>query len=60
MDKRFVGIVELAKYLDVSIKTIRHWVFTKHIPYFKMGRLVKFDLREIETWTKESKVDVIK
>ena len=57
MDKRFIGINELAAYLDVSVKTIRSWVWQRRIPYFKMGRLVKFDLRKIESWLKDKRVE---
>ncbi len=59
MDKRFIGIKDLGNYLDVSIKTVRHWTLMRQIPYFKMGRLVKFDLREIEGWLKDKKVKEI-
>ena len=57
MDKRFVGIKELASYLDISEKTIRSWVWLRRIPYCKMGRLVKFDLKKIEHWLKDKRVE---
>jgi len=53
INKRFVGIKELAVYLDVKVDTIRSWVWQGKIPYFKMGRLVKFDLQEIGKWLRE-------
>ncbi|MFH1014747.1 MAG: helix-turn-helix domain-containing protein [Nitrospirota bacterium] len=56
MDKRFIGIKDCAEYLDVSINTLRSWVWMKRIPYVKMGRLVKFDLGEIESWLKDKKI----
>lgn len=56
MEKRFVGINELAKYLDVSINTLRYWVWRKEIPYFKVGKSVKFDIIEINDWLKDKKV----
>ena len=56
--KRFVGVEEIAEYLDVSINTIYSWVWLKKIPHVKMGKLVKFDLQEIETWLKEKKIEV--
>lgn len=56
-EKRFIGTKELSEYLDVSINTVRHWVFSRQIPHVKMGRLVKFDLREIEGWIKKRKVE---
>ena len=56
-EKRFIGVKELSEYLDTSDNTVRHWVFTRQIPYVKMGRLVKFDLREIESWVKDKRVE---
>lgn len=56
MEKRFVGPQELAAYLDVKIDTIYAWAWQRKIPHFKMGRLVKFDLQEIEKWAKDHRV----
>ena len=57
--ENLVGPKEIAEYLDVSINTIYSWVHMRKIPFFKMGRLVKFDLREIENWKENLKVDVL-
>jgi len=59
MDKRFIGINDLAQYLDVSAKTVRAWVWQRKIPYCKMGRLVKFDLKKVDEWTKKNSVEVL-
>ena len=58
LEKRFIGIKECASYLGISINTLRSWVFMRKIPYIKMGRLVKFDLQELEAWIKKNKVSV--
>ena len=57
MDKRFIGVEELANYLDLSPKTIRSWVLLRRVPYVKLGRLVKFDLRKIEDWLKDKRIE---
>ena len=59
MEKRYLGIKELAEYLGISIGTVYSWVCYKKIPYIKMGRLVKFDLRKIEQWAQEKAIEVI-
>lgn len=56
MQKRFIGIQELAEYLDISINTARTWVWQRQIPYHKLGRLVKFDIIELNEWLKDRKV----
>ena len=56
MEKRFIGIVELSQYIDISQDALRSWVWRKEIPYFKVGRLVKFDILEIDKWLKDKRV----
>lgn len=59
MDKRFISIPDLAQYLSISPNTLRSWVWKRFIPSHRLGRLVRFDLREIETWVKEKKIEEI-
>ena len=59
MERRFIGVKELSEYLGISKHTVYYWVGMRKIPYVKMGKIVKFDLREIEEWLKERKVKVI-
>jgi hypothetical protein len=39
---------------------LRKQVARRKIPFVKIGRLVRFDLAEIEAWIKEQKVPVLK
>ncbi|MBN3038476.1 MAG: helix-turn-helix domain-containing protein [Candidatus Omnitrophica bacterium] len=59
MEKRFLGIKEMAEYLGLTVGTMYVWVCQKKIPYLKVGKLVKFDLKEIENWLKERRVEEI-
>lgn len=59
MEKRYIGPKEMAEYLGFKIDTIYDWVYRKKIPYYKIGRLVRFDLREIDKWTKDKRVKEI-
>ena len=58
-DKKLIGIEDLAEFLSISKNTVYSWVNQRKIPYFKIGRLVKFDSAEIEIWLKERKRDEI-
>lgn len=58
MDKRYIDIEELSQYIGVSRNTIYSWIWLKKIPYFKMGKLVRFDLKEIDTWAQGNRVGV--
>jgi len=55
-EKRFIGIKECSEYLGIPKGTLYSWTFSRKIPHIKMGRLVKFDLIELEAWIKERKV----
>jgi excisionase family DNA binding protein len=50
MERRFIGVNELAVYLGIKVNTVYAWVSTKRIPFHKIGKLVKFDLKKIDLW----------
>ncbi|MEW6170762.1 MAG: helix-turn-helix domain-containing protein [Candidatus Omnitrophota bacterium] len=56
MEKRFLGIVELSQYLGLTKGSLYVWVCHKRIPYLKIGKLIKFDIIEIEKWLKDKRV----
>jgi excisionase family DNA binding protein len=43
---------DLARYLQVSQEFVRHAVMYQKIPFIKIGRCVRFDPAEIESWLK--------
>jgi excisionase family DNA binding protein len=47
---------ECSEYLGLSIKTLYQWTHQKKIPHYKFGKLVKFDLKDLEIWIKRKKV----
>lgn len=59
MDKRFLGIEELSQYLGLTKGTLYVWVCQRKIPYLKVGKLVKFDLIEIERWLKDKRIAML-
>jgi len=50
VEKKFIGTKELAEYLGIKLNTVYSWVSMRRIPYVKVGRLTKFDLKEIDKW----------
>ena len=56
LEKRFLSMNECSKFLGVTKGTLYVWVCHKKIPYLKVGRLVKFDLKQFELWLKENSV----
>ena len=53
--RRLLSIGQLSQQLGVSVKTLYGWVCLRQIPYVKMGRLVKFDPRDIARWIETKK-----
>ena len=47
---------EAAQKLHIAETTLRAWVSQKKIPYLKLGRVVRFDLEEMERWLHERSV----
>jgi excisionase family DNA binding protein len=45
---RYVSLAEVADYLGVSIKTVRRRVAEGQIPAYRVGRLLKVDVADVE------------
>ena len=54
--KRLLTIPEAAAYLGLSKLTLYEWVSMRKIEYVKVGRLVKFDQRQLERWIEKHTV----
>ncbi len=54
MERRYFNVKEIANYLGMTPNAIRAWVRLRQIPYSKLGRAVRFDIRKIDLWA-ESK-----
>jgi len=59
MEKRFLNPKETAVYLGLSIHTIYAWVKLGKIPFYKVGRAVRFDPRKLEFWLRKKECPVI-
>jgi excisionase family DNA binding protein len=55
IEKRYLGIDEFSEYMGLPKGTLYAWVCQKKIPYLKIGKLLKFDLKEIEPWLREKR-----
>ena len=47
---------EVAELLQVSITTIYGWTSARRIPVRKVGRLLRFDRGELESWMQRESV----
>jgi excisionase family DNA binding protein len=60
MLEHLIDITELERRTAIKRVTLRKYVARRKIPFVKIGRLVRFDLSEIESWIKERKIPVLK
>ena len=56
-DDRLMSVTELAEHLGVGVRFIRRLVSQRRIPYYKIGKYVKFDRQEVEDWKNSVRVD---
>ena len=53
---RLLNIQEIAEILSVKVATIYGWVSEGYIPHVKLGRLVRFDRKEVLEWVRNHRV----
>jgi excisionase family DNA binding protein len=50
--QRLLTVKEVAAYLNVSDRAIYLWVKNKNLPHRKVGEDLRFDLAEVDAWTR--------
>jgi excisionase family DNA binding protein len=55
---RLLNIKEAARFLGTTDKTLYTKVWRREIPFIKLGRSVRFDLRDLEALIERSRVRV--
>jgi excisionase family DNA binding protein len=45
-----ISIDQLAGRLGITVRHVRRLVAERRVPYYKVGRLVRFDPRELAAW----------
>lgn len=58
MERGFLNERSLTEWLDVSIHTIRMWRRHQFIPFYKVGKSVRFNFKEIEDWVASKKIPI--
>jgi excisionase family DNA binding protein len=48
MISKLLNISELSQLLHIAHGTIYNWVYQRRIPFVKIGRCLRFDMKEIE------------
>ena len=53
MIQNLIGINEMAEKLDVPVSWVYSRTRTNEIPFYKIGKYVKFDESEVWNWVKK-------
>ena len=54
IEKRFLSVPEVARYLGFSTSAIRKWVRLGLIPFCKVNGGIRFDIERINKWTEKN------
>ena len=55
MTERWVSVEEISEHLGVKKDTVYKWVARKKMPAHKVGRLLKFQIKEVDRWVRAGK-----
>ena len=48
-------IEDVAEFCRVKPSVIKHWVYTRSIPFIKIGKQILFDKEDLEEWIERQK-----
>jgi excisionase family DNA binding protein len=55
---KYLTVDEVSKMLQISKVTLRAWTCQKKIPYYKVGRSVRFNPMKLEEWLNQREIKV--
>lgn len=50
VQKEFMTVNDVARYVRVKAKTVYSWTSSRSIPFYKVGGLIRFERSEIDAW----------
>lgn len=59
MDKKYISPKELAESLGLAEQTVYHWVSQRKLPFYKLGKSVRFAMPEIQEWLQKRRVSSV-
>jgi excisionase family DNA binding protein len=57
LEDRWLSVDEIAAYLGIKRDTVYRWISERNLPGHKIGRLWKFQKKEIDEWVKSGGAD---
>jgi excisionase family DNA binding protein len=56
LSTQLLTIDQLAERLGITVRHVRRLVAERRLPYYKVGRLVRFDSAEIKQWLQTRRI----
>lgn len=54
--EKWVNLEDIAEYLSVSNDTVRAWIKSGKLPYYKAGKRYKFKISEVDEYVRSGKI----
>jgi len=51
-------IEDVAEFLQVKPSVVKYWIYSRDIPYIKIGKFYRFDPVEIKEWVNNRKIGI--
>ncbi len=48
--RQYLNVAATAEYLGTTERHVRELVYKRNVPYHKVGRLLRFDLDDLDAW----------
>jgi len=48
--ERFLTVFDVASFLSIKPSTVYQWVRLEEIPHYRLGRIVRFRRKDLESW----------
>lgn len=55
MAERWLSVDDIAQHLGIKKDTVYKWVGRRKMPFHKVGRLLKFQVGEVDRWVRDGK-----
>lgn len=56
MKKRYIDVEEAAEYLSLTVPAIYQRCRTGDMPHHRLGRLLRFDIQDLDLWMRRHRV----
>ena len=47
---KFISVSQAAELLQIKVSTVRYMIFKKQIPFYKVGRSIRFSEQDLVSW----------